>query len=157
MNKLKIYLDTSVISYLDQQDAPERMSETIQLWDKIKAGKFDVAISNVTLSEINACEESKKIVLLKYLGQINYQIVQIDENTQHIAEKFISLGILKPKSYDDCLHIAAAIVSHCDIIVSWNFKHIVNHKTVMGVKAITALEGFSDVFIYAPSAIIEEE
>jgi len=28
MNKIKVYLDTSVISYLDQQDAPERMRET---------------------------------------------------------------------------------------------------------------------------------
>lgn len=33
MNKLKIYLDTSVISYLDQQDSPEQMKETQEVWD----------------------------------------------------------------------------------------------------------------------------
>jgi hypothetical protein len=40
MKKLKIYLDSSVISLLDQKDSPERMAYSHQLWDKIKAGKF---------------------------------------------------------------------------------------------------------------------
>ena len=70
-----------------------------------------------------------------------------------IAKRFIDLGILRPKSFDDCQHIAAAIVSECDVIVSWNFQHIVNHKTMMGVKAITALEGFNEVLIYTPSVL----
>lgn len=38
MNKLKIYLDTSVISYLDQQDSPEQMRETRDVWDNLKKG-----------------------------------------------------------------------------------------------------------------------
>lgn len=41
---------------------------------------------------------------------------------------------MKQKSFDDCQHIAAAILAACDIITSWNFKHIVNVKTVRGVK-----------------------
>jgi hypothetical protein len=60
-------------------------------------------------------------------------------------------------SFDDCQHIANAIISGCDIIVSWNFKHIVNHKTMMGVKAITALEGYDDLLIYDPSILIGGE
>ncbi|MDR2814315.1 MAG: hypothetical protein LBB79_06650 [Prevotellaceae bacterium] len=70
-----------------------------------------------------------------------------------MAGQFVNLGILQQKSFDDCQHIAAAIVSECDIIISWNFKHIVNHRTMMGVKTITALEGFNDVLIYAPSIL----
>lgn len=31
MRKLKVYLDTSVISYLQQEDAPERMKDTLAL------------------------------------------------------------------------------------------------------------------------------
>ncbi|MDR3328532.1 MAG: PIN domain-containing protein, partial [Prevotellaceae bacterium] len=147
MKKLKIYLDTSVVSYLDQQDAPERMAETHALWRKIKADDFDVVISNVTTNEINRCDDPKRTTLLEYLSQITYKLVEVDEHTIKIAEQFIRLGILQQKSFDDCQHIAAAIASECDIIVSWNFKHIVNHKTIMGAKAITALEGYSDVLI----------
>ncbi|GHU95409.1 hypothetical protein FACS189479_08950 [Spirochaetia bacterium] len=42
MKKLKKYLDTSVISYLDRQDVPEKMAETRRLWNQIKAGVYTV-------------------------------------------------------------------------------------------------------------------
>ncbi len=35
MRKLKVYLDTSVISYLYQVDSPEKMEETLQFWEMI--------------------------------------------------------------------------------------------------------------------------
>jgi len=157
MKKLRIYLDTSVISHLDQQAMPEKMAETHHLWKKIKEGAFDVVISDVTLFEINKCEGEKRGKLLGYLGEISYDIVAIDENTLEIAEHFVNLHILKQKSFDDCQHIAAAITSGCDAIVSWNFKHIVNHKTMLGVKSITALHGRKDVLIYAPPSLIGED
>lgn len=111
-------------------------------------------LSEITIAELNECFEPKKSTLFEYLSQIEYTLIETDERTTEIAQKFIDLGILQPKSFDDCQHIAAAIVGGCDVIVSWNFKHIVNHKTVMGVKAITALEGFPDVMIYTPSVLI---
>jgi len=43
------------------------------------------------------------------------------------------------------------------MIVSWNFKHIVNVKTIQGVKAATTYEGYKDLMIYPPSALLEEE
>jgi hypothetical protein len=66
------------------------------------------------------------------------------------------LGILKEKAFDDCQHIAAAIIRGCgcDTIVSWNFKHIVNLKTIARVKAVTALDGYNDILIYPPSILI---
>jgi predicted nucleic acid-binding protein len=157
MKKLrKIYLDTSVISYLDQQDAPERMAETHVFWERIKAGDFDVVLSDVTVAEIMKCETSKSDTLFNYLGQIKYTAVEAESNDKvnEIASQFVNLGILRQKSFDDCRHIAAAITSGCDAIVSWNFKHIVNHKTIMGVKAVTALEECDDLLIYTPSSLI---
>jgi len=154
MKKLKIYLDTTVISYLDQQDAPERMAETHLLLDKIKAGDFEVVISDVVVREINDCLEAKRNILLGFLKQIKYDTVIVDEKTLRIAERFVDLNILKQTSFDDCRHIAAAITSDCDVIVSWNFKHIVNHKTIAGVKAVTALEGYDDILIYTPAILI---
>ena len=51
-SKIKVYLDTSVISYLDQQDAPTEMNQTHQVWEKIKNGKYDVYISDVVLRDL---------------------------------------------------------------------------------------------------------
>ena len=55
--KIKVYLDTSVISYLDQQDAPEKMQETREVWELIKAGHYEIFISDVVLRELNDCKE----------------------------------------------------------------------------------------------------
>ena len=84
-------------------------------------------------------------------------MVMVDEDTIELAGKFIDFGILRQKSFDDCQHIAAAILAGRDIITSWNFKHIVNVKTARGVKTITTMEGYKDMLIYPPSALVEED
>ena len=129
MQKLKVYLDTLVISYLDQQDAPEKMRETHQLWNLIIDRRYEVFISNVVIQEIDACTPEKRAVLYSYLDQITYTVLEASEKSVELAEKMIDFGILKEKSFGDCQHIAAAILGGCDIITSWNFKHIVNVKT----------------------------
>ncbi|MCL2547484.1 MAG: PIN domain nuclease [Oscillospiraceae bacterium] len=157
MRKLKIYLDTSVVSHLDAQDTPDKMADTHKLWDAIIAGEFEVVLSSVDFEELLVCSPDKRAILAEYLVRIPYTLVEVDYDVVRIAEKFVDLGILKQKSIDDCRHIAAAIVSKCDVIVSWNFKHIVNHKTMQGVKAVTALEGYSDLLIYTPTTLIGGE
>jgi predicted nucleic acid-binding protein len=154
MKKLKLYLDTSVISYLDQQDAPEKMAETRLLWEKIKAGAYEVVLSEVDFLKLDDCDSKKRETLYNYLEQIPYTTVRTDSKAVKIAERFIDLGILKQNSIDDCRHIANAIVSGCDAIVSWNFQHIANPKTQKGVKAVTAQEGYNDLFIYTPTFLI---
>ena len=67
--KIKVYLDTSVISYLDQQDAPEQMKETREVWERIKAGHYEVFISDVVLRELADCkEEAKRDLLIGHLA-----------------------------------------------------------------------------------------
>ena len=157
MRKLKVYLDTSVVSYLYQVDAPEKMQNTLDLWKLFKNKVYEVYISDIVIREISGCNEEKLKILLDYLERIDYNIIETDEDTVELAGKFIDFGILKQKSFDDCQHIAAAILAGCDIITSWNFKHIVNVKTVRGVKVITTLEGYKDLLIYPPSVLIESE
>ena len=154
MKKLKVYLDTSVIGYLVNNNTPEKTTDTFKLWEEIKKGKYDIFISEIFLTEVSESPNEIKEKLLNHLREIKYTLINIDNQIENVAEKFIELKILNPKSYDDCQHIACAIISNCDVIVSWNFKHIVNHKTIKGVKAIAALEGYNDILIYTPSILI---
>ena len=109
------------------------------------------------LGKIDECGNSKRGILYRYLAQIEYTIVEVDTKILDIARRFIDLGILKQNSLDDCRHIAAAIVSKCDAIVSWNFKHIVNHKTINGVRIITTREGYPNLLIYAPPMLTGDD
>jgi predicted nucleic acid-binding protein len=157
MKKLRIYLDTSVISHLDAPDVPDKEADTKRLWEDIKAGKYEIVLSNVVFDEVSNCEEPKRSFMREEIARTDHTLVNIDARGVKVASRFVNLGILKQKSFDDCQHIAAAIISGCDAIVSWNFKHIVNHKTMMGVKAVTALEGYDDLLIYTPSILIGGE
>lgn len=157
MEKLKVYLDTSVISHLMQEDAPEKMTDTLKLWEMFKDGKYDVYLSTVTLEEVSDCPEPKRSQMYDYLEQINYTPIEITDDMSDIAQQIIDMGILTKKSYDDCQHIASAVIYGCDCIISWNFKHIVNIKTIRGVRAITNLKGYKPIEILNPSVLLESE
>jgi len=91
------------------------------------------------------------------LSRISYTKLEITNEVLKVANQIISMGILTPKSFDDCQHIATAVVHGCDGIISWNFKHIVNVKTIRGMRAITNLEGYKQIEILSPSALLESE
>ena len=77
MRKLKIYLDTSVISHLDAPDVPEKQTETLQLWEEIKADLlYEVYLSPVTLEELEDCPEPKKARLFDFLDEIKFNLIE---------------------------------------------------------------------------------
>ena len=91
------------------------------------------------------------------MNEIRFTILDITEDITAVANKMIEMGILTQKSFDDCQHIATAVVHECNCIISWNFKHIVNIKTIRGVRAITNLEGYKGIDIINPSVLLESE
>lgn len=157
LKKLRIYLDTSVISYLKQDDTLEKMQDTLKLWQDIKQSKYDVYLSDTTLEEITQCKQPKQDIMLQYLSEIQYTTLSSNDEIETLAEQIINLGILSKKSFDDCIHIATAIVISCDYIVSWNFKHMVNVKTIRGVRAIANLQGYKNIDIIQPTMLIQDE
>jgi len=155
MHKFKIYLDTSVISHLNQLDVPDKMDDTLALWEDIKQGMHDVYVSNVALDEIAENNERKRIILLRYLAEIDYTLVSVNDEIRAYANKIVDDGILTKKHYDDCLHIGCAVVNQCHIILSWNFRHMVKVKTVNGVRSINAMLGYHGIDIFSPNMLIE--
>ncbi|MCL2056562.1 MAG: PIN domain-containing protein [Oscillospiraceae bacterium] len=157
MKKLKIYLDTSIIGYLYQETQPEKMAETRQLWGQIKSGAYEAIISNLLLEELsNNPNEEIRNILLEFLAEIDYEIVPLSSEIEKLAVMIISHGVLTQKSYEDCLHIATALVHDCNLLVSWNFKHLVNIRTINGVRAISNLEGYKTIDIVTPTLLIQE-
>ena len=155
MKKLKIYLDTSVISHLIAPDVPEKEADTRRLWSEIREGRFDVFISPVVAEELERCPEPKRSLLLEYLHKIDFTVLHKNVEVAELTSQYIEAKILRGKSFDDCQHIAYACVYNCDIILSWNFKHLVNFKTISGVKAVNSLAGYREMPIYSPTMLVE--
>ena len=58
-------------------------------------------------------------------------------------------------SRNDCLHIGIATVNRVDILVSWNFKHIVNIYRIRGYNSVNIKLGFQTLEIRSPKDIVE--
>jgi len=156
MKKLKLYLDTSTISHLFADDAPEKMADTNRFWNDVANGKYEIVISPVVMNEMENCNEPKRSKMFEKLNQIQFQIINMTDEVTRLADEYIAGGVLKEKSFADCLHIAFAVVYNCDIIVSWNFKHLVNFKTINKVKVVNAINHYREISIMPPTMLLEE-
>jgi predicted nucleic acid-binding protein len=157
MNKIKIYLDTSIISHLEAEDTPEKMQDTVAFWQELIRGQYIVTISDLTIAELSKCPEPKRTLLFEHLSVIDYVEVQEIPETITLADEYLKYGVLNPKSRDDCRHIAIATITGCKYIVSWNFKHFVNIKTINKVQAVNKLMNYNEINILPPSMMLEGE
>ena len=158
IDKIRVYLDTSIISYLDQQDAPDRMKETQKIWEILKSNKYQVIISDLVFREIGECNDKKRKTLLSYLKEIDYEEYEVSIEVDELAKAIVDEGILTPKSLDDATHIAVAILSNANMILSWNFKHLVNYNTINGIRQICFKKHLNKIIdICSPYVLLENE
>ena len=151
----RIYLDTSVISHLMADDAPEKRDDTHKLWEQLKQGDFEVVLSPVVFIEIAKCEDALAQALNAYLGMISTVFVEETPAMLALANEYLKTGVLKQKSINDCRHIAIASVSGCKYILSWYMKHFVKRKTIEMVQSVNQRLGISQPLILTPSVFIE--
>lgn len=156
MKKLKIYIDTSVISHLQADDTPDRMSKTHDFWKHLDQEEYEFYISELVMAEINNCPEPKRSDLERLLQQVPLSLLEIDDEVIELAERYIDEGIFPAKYRDDAIHVALASVYNCNVIVSWNFKHMVKIRTILGVNGINKLMGYLEIEIVTPEFITEE-
>jgi len=153
MKKLKIYLDTSVISHLDQQDVPEKMADTILFWKDVEKEIYDIHISDLTLEELDNCYEPKRSFMFKEMSKIQYTKIESTKESKQLAALYVKQGGLSPSSINDARHIAVAAINNCNAIISWNFSHIVNLRAMMAVDVVNLKEGYSSLRILTPSML----
>ena len=155
MRKLKVYLDTSVISHLDAPDVPEKQEDTRKLWEQMLREKYLAAISDVTIDEIDRCPEPKRTFMLERLAQLQYEELPKSDEAAMLSRLYFEEGGLPPKSRDDAMHIAIATAAGCDVILSWNFKHIVNLRAITAVESINIRQHYPILRIFSPTMLLE--
>jgi hypothetical protein len=157
MQKYKLYLDTSVISHLNAPDVPEKMRDTLRLWEDIRMGLYEVFISDLTIAEMDACPEPKKAFMFSKLAEVEYTNLVRDNEAKRLSEQYYLAGGLPPKSREDAQHIAIATVNDCDIILSWNFKHIVNLRAMTAVEDVNRQRHYKHIRILSPTMMLDRE
>lgn len=151
--KLNLYIDTSVIGgYFDV----EFEKETKMLFESISNNEFHVIYSTVTEDElINAPEKVRN--LLNLIPNENKTKIELTEEAVLLGDTYIAESVVGKTSREDCFHIALATIFKADILVSWNFKHIVNVIRIRGYNAVNIKLGYSTIDIRSPKEIINYE
>ncbi len=152
--KLRIYLETSIISHLDAPDRPDRMEETWLLWEDVLADRYEVVVGAPVVAELERCHEPKQTFMLDELKKAQYIVAAVTDEAKWLADEYIRMGGLTKKSETDAMHIALATLSGCDAIVSWNFSHIVNFRAMTAVDTVNTHERLKPLRIFSPSNLL---
>jgi len=156
MEKLKIYIESSAVSNLEQPTSPKEQSDMRRLWELIKQDRFDVVISSVVMEELDDIKDSKKREILSdYLDEIEYEFVEYEDHMDPIVDDIIRHGILTENHIEDCQHIACAITKRCDCLVTYNMRHMLKITTVKGVRALSLLHCGIVIDIVKAEALID--
>jgi len=152
MKKLRIYIDTSVLGgYFDDVFKVD----TMLFFNDIIHGEYELVISDLTEKEL--AEAPKEVRTLLNDLKINYKVFEVTSESIELATEYINEKVVGKTSIDDCIHIATATIYKLDLLVSWNFKHIVNVKRIRGYNSINIKNGYAPLEIRSPKDLINYE
>ena len=150
MRKEKIYLDTSVISAYNDIREPEKITQTLDFINQVEGNKnVEIFISSLVKDEISQISNVTRKKELEILMN-SYQGLDITNEIEQLAEVYIINKVIPDNYVDDALHLAIATVNSIDIIISWNFTHLVKLKTRHMVNALNLVNGYKEIEIIAP-------
>ena len=124
--RIRVYLDTSVIGGVYDS---EFKLYSLQLFDAIRNGIYSAVVSRLTVDELELAPEKIKKVLTT-IPKNNLEIITITPEIRDLAAAYIKENVVSYSFQNDAIHIAAATVNNVDLLVSWNFKHIVNFRKI---------------------------
>ncbi len=153
MKKLHVYIDSSVIGGCED---PEFSEDSLALWRLFVKGDFVQVLSAHTLRELQDAPDEVRSHILE-VPEANQIILEDTPEAYDLAEAYLAHGIVGPGSHSDALHVALATIGRVDVLVSWNFKHLVNLGRIRSFNAVNLEQGYGLVEIRTPKEVHYEE
>jgi predicted nucleic acid-binding protein len=155
--KPKVYIETSVISYLTARSSRDILiaanQQVTQEWWRARRPDFDIYVSQLVAQEISSGDAEAIAKRKQALAGCNF--LDITAEAAGLAERLIQDGALPRQAVEDALHIAVAAVNGMDYLVTWNFKHIANAAMRVNVELVCRLAGYEPPVICSPMELME--
>ena len=155
MKKIKYYLDTTVFNFAFAEVDSGKKEVTQKLFRDFPLIAEGIYISSEVIREISRAPEPRRSDLEGLLRETSPLLLEVDMETQELAERYVKEGIIPVKYRSDAIHIAVAVINGIEVIVSWNFEHIVKLKTRLMVNGINRLSGYHEIEICSPEEVVE--
>jgi predicted nucleic acid-binding protein len=151
--KLRIYTDTSVLGGCEDEEFAEH---SVRLLDSFIRGERVLVFSSITVQEL-ATAPIEVRSRLATVPEEHVELLQLDAEARELAEDYIAAAVLTPRMLADAQHIAIATVGRVDVLVSRNFKHIVNLQRIHGYNSVNLRKGYPMIEIRTPREVLLDE
>ncbi len=151
--KQRIYTDTSVIGGCFDI---EFENGSLSLFEVFRSGSAVIVVSDLTLAELESAPEDVQKVL-KNVPKSSIEYVEFTQESGILAEQYLKVGVVSEKYRVDAQHIASATIHCVDVLVSWNFKHIVNLERIHGYNSVNLKLGYPLLEIRTPLEVLKYE
>ena len=158
MTKGKVYIETSVISYLTAKPSRDlivaaQQEITRNWWENETAG-YELFISQSVLNEASAGDKEAANLRIQKLKDLS--ILDIDNRVLELTKAIMASGIIPEKAGEDAIHISVATVHKIDFLLTWNCKHIANANINNQLRKIINNIGYEMPVICTPNELIGE-
>ncbi len=143
MRKLKLYLETSVWNFCFAEDAPEKQAATLQFFERVKQGAYDIFVSNLVFQEIAGASARKRELLLHLTAQYRHEELEINQEVLQLTNQYLAQNALPVTAEADATHAAVATVYELDALISWNLKHLANLNRMAKINAVNLVCGYT--------------
>jgi PIN domain len=147
---VRVYADTSVFGGCFDD---EFRTESVRFFEEVRDGRFVLVVSNVTLDELELAPDAVRAILVELPAQQG-EIVATSAESDGLRNAYLEAAVVGPASSNDAAHIAVATISNVDLVVSWNFKHIVHFEKIGGSEGVNSLRGYRSSRIYSPQEVV---
>jgi hypothetical protein len=153
MKAQRVYVDTSVLGGCFDAEFGRWSNALV---DDFRAGRLTLVVSELVIAEVaDAPMEIRE--LLTGLMDLGPEIVAVSQEALTLADAYQEHGILTPKFYADGMHIAVATIAEVDLLVSWNFRHIVRYDKIRLFTAVNLERGYKPLAIYSPMEVASHD
>ena len=155
--KSKIYVETTVISYLTALPSTELIRAAHQQitrdwWERRQ--RFDLFVSQAVLREVGGGDAEAAGRRLAAVEGI--PVLAVDTEVSQLAERFLVLRVIPTKAAVDAVHIAVAVVHGMDYLLTWNCTHIANAAIRSKIERTCRDMGLEPPIICTPEELTEE-
>jgi len=150
MKPLRVYIDTSVFGgYFDD----EFSVVSRQFFDAVFGDQIISLISETLVAELIRAPEHVQDLLGRTI-QARSERLALTSEAIALRDAYLKGEVVTQKYADDALHVAQATLARADVIVSWNFRHLVNPSRIREFNGINLAQGYGLIVVMTPAELV---
>ena len=155
--KPKLYLETSIVSYLTARLSGDlitaaRQRATREWWEQ-ERHRYELFVSEAVVGEAGRGDSEAARLRLDALAGLPE--VTLSTEAASLAKALLDPGPIPNKAALDATHIAAATLGGADYLLTWNFKHLANAALRKRIDTVCRREGYEPPVICTPEELLE--